>query len=42
MAVLTNPQGIFEGCSIGKGHDANRNRLIPSEPAPGGMSATDD
>jgi hypothetical protein len=42
MAVLTNPQGIFKGCSIDKGHDATRDRLITSEPAPPGMFTADD
>lgn len=42
MAVLTDPNGIFKGCSPVKGHDAGRNRKIPSDPAPPGLFAADD
>ena len=37
MGVLTDPNGPFKGCSPGKGHDGNRVRGIPSDPAPAGM-----
>ncbi|GAB3267021.1 hypothetical protein GCM10027425_33620 [Alteromonas gracilis] len=37
MAVLTDPQGPFQGCNPNKGHDSARPRVIPTEPAPAGM-----
>lgn len=42
MVALTNPQGVFKGCSVDGGHDADRDRLIISEPAPSGMFQPDD
>ncbi|MDQ3155505.1 MAG: hypothetical protein M3Q98_02090 [Actinomycetota bacterium] len=42
MAVLTNPQGVFKGCSIGKGHDGDRDRNILNVPPPPGLFAAED
>lgn len=42
MGVLTDPNGIFKGCSLVKGHDADRVREIPVIAAPAGLFSTDD
>ena len=42
MAVLTDPQGPFKGCSVTKGHDPTRTRVIPTDPAPTGLFEEDD
>jgi hypothetical protein len=42
MGVLTDPNGIFKGCSLAKGHDSDRAREIPVIVAPAGLFATDD
>ena len=42
MGLLTDPNGPFKGCSIKKGHDDQRGRVIPFDPAPIGLFDTDD
>lgn len=42
MAALTDPQGLFKGCSIDGGHDAQRERDITIVPPPAGLFAADD
>ena len=42
MAALTNPQGVFKGCSVDKGHDAERDRSISILPPPEGLFTADD
>lgn len=42
MAALTNPQGVFKGCSVDKGHDADRDRSISILPPPEGLFTADD
>lgn len=42
MSLLTDPNGLFKGCSIKKGHDAHRDRVIPSTPAPVDLFGSDD
>lgn len=37
LAALTDPNGPLKGCSVAKGHDATRHRIIPAEPAPEGL-----
>jgi hypothetical protein len=37
MGVLTDPNGIFKGCSLSKGHDAARIREISVSAAPEGL-----
>ena len=42
MVALTNPQGVFKGCSVEGGHDANRERDITIIPPPAGLFTADD
>lgn len=42
MTVLTSPQGPLKGCSVDRGHDADRDRVIPVIPAPAGLFGIDD
>lgn len=42
MAALTSPQRVFKGCNIDRGHDAERERLIPVASAPAGLFGIDD
>jgi len=42
MPVPTDPNGIFKGCSRGKGHDAKRVRVIDSDTAPPGLFDVED
>ena len=42
MLALTNPAGVFKGCSIDRGHDADRERTIPVVPPPTGLFTADD
>lgn len=42
MAVLFDPNGPFKGCSISRGHDAARNRVLPVKPAPADLFHEDD
>ena len=42
IAALTNPQGVFKGCNIDRGHDAERERFIPVTSAPAGLFGIDD
>lgn len=42
MVALTSPRGVFKGCSVEVGHDANRERDIATVPAPEGLFAADD
>ena len=42
LAVLTDPQGPFKGCTITKGHDPDPDRIIPTTPAPAGLFSQED
>lgn len=42
MTALTNPQGPLKGCSIDRGHDAERERVIPVVPPPKDLFALED
>lgn len=42
MPVLTDPNGIFKGCARGKGHDAERVRVIDSDTPPPGLFDVED
>lgn len=42
MVVLTDPNGPLKGCSVAKGHDDRRDRVIPATPAPEGLFEHDD
>jgi len=42
MSLLTDPNGLFKGCSTNRGHDAQRNRVIAAAPAPAGLFGIDD
>lgn len=42
MVALTSPQGVFKGCSVESGHDANRERDIVVVPPPPGLFTADD
>ncbi|WP_349238426.1 DUF4913 domain-containing protein [Nocardioides sp. InS609-2] len=42
LGALTDPQGPFKGCTITKGHDTNRDRTIPTTPAPVGLFFEED
>ena len=42
MLALTNPHGVFKGCSTDRGHDAARERIIPVVPPPTQLFTRDD
>lgn len=42
MTVLTDPQGPLKGCSIARGHDTERSRIITVTPPPPGLFGIDD
>lgn len=42
MLALTNPAGVFKGCSTDRGHDADRERIITIVSPPAGLFAVDD
>lgn len=42
MGLLTDSNGLFKGCSVSKGHNSQRERVIPSTPAPHGMFEVED